>query len=88
MASGWRSFSGWIKGIPSSRASVLTGGALSSRPRPEARSGWVTTPATLYELARARRDGSEKSGEPMKTTLALRAANVLVMRALYQYCNF
>src|SRR5688572_13420930 len=76
MASGKRNFSGCITGMPSSSASILTGGGLRSRPRPEARSGWVTTPTTSYCPARAVRVGSANSGDPMKTTL--------VMGSLYQ----
>src|SRR3990172_6992824 len=76
MASGVRNFSGCMMGIPNSCATILTGGDFSPRPRPEARSGCVTTPTSSYTFASARKLGNAKSGEPINTTL--------VMLSLYQ----
>ena len=72
IASGARNFSGCMIGSPNSSASVLTGGIFTSRPRPEARSGCVTTPTTLYAPASARRLGNANSGDPMKTIFIMR----------------
>ena len=50
------------------RAFSFTGGGVSFFPRPLGLSGWVNTPATVSPRATsASREGTAKSGVPMKT---------------------
>src|SRR5215472_12810042 len=60
--------SGWTIGRPNSRALRLTGEAVSSMPRPRARSGWVTTSFTANPALTKRSSvGTAKTGVPQKT---------------------
>ena len=57
--------SGWKSSRPSSRAAVATGGGVSLRPRPAARSGRVTTSAGRWsEAARRSRTAAANAEVP------------------------
>ncbi len=72
-ASSLRSDFGWYIGMPACSATTFTGEGRNCRPRPAGRSGWVTTPTTVCVSISFCKLGTEKSGVPMNTTVAIRS---------------
>jgi len=60
---------GWQISIPCSRANRLTAECVLERPRPEGRSGWLSTPVTwCLDSTSAARQLAANSGVPANTT--------------------
>ena len=66
-----RNRSGSTVAMPSSRATTFTGVGWSFWPRPDGRSGWVTTSSQCARSANARSAGTAKSLVPKKTPRSL-----------------
>src|SRR5690606_2359014 len=59
---------GCSTGNDNASAACFTGLAVSTRPRPAGRSGWVRTPTTSWAAASACSAGTAKAGVPAKAT--------------------